>query len=58
MWKFLCFVGSSCETGTREEKRDGCFVVTMAKLPFEESLGEDSLRGIFIDEDTMNTLLK
>lgn len=58
MWKFFCFVGSSCEIGIREEKYDGCFVVIMVKLFFEEFFGEDFVRGIFIDEDIMNILLK
>lgn len=51
-------MGSSCEIGTREEKHNGCFVVTVAKVPFEDSFGGYSLYGDFVDDDSMNTLSK
>ena len=38
----------------RDEKRIGRFMATVAKLPFEDSLGGYSLYGEFIDEDSMN----
>lgn len=50
------FLGSSCETGMREEKHSEGFGVTVVKLPFEVVLGGDSLYGVIVDEDTLNTL--